>query len=286
MDVRTRLAIYGTYLCATAGIGFTLPFLPLYLGQQGLSDRAIGWISTGAALAGLAQFPIGVWSDRIGTRKPFLIAALLLLTLSSLFLESARDPVWIGILIVLFAENGICRAVVESLAGAEVTAVATEHRAAGRRWGHYATIGPIGIIAVAVVGSWWAESFGVAAILGPLIVVQGLGIVAALMIKSSRRTSVITEQSEQADGPQRRIPVLWGDFGLGAFVVAMILFHAANAPGGVYLGLFLKRDRVAPIHCWRMRLWPACWPGCVSHCPPGGWQTRSVASRCWFSPGR
>ena len=31
-----------------------------------------------------------------------------------------------------------------------------------------------------------------------------------------------------------------------AFVVAMILFHAANAPGGVYLGLFLKRDLHAP----------------------------------------
>jgi MFS family permease len=36
------------------------------------------------------------------------------------------------------------------------------------------------------------------------------------------------------------------DPGLWAFVVAMILYHAANAPGGVYLGLFLKRDLHAP----------------------------------------
>ena len=36
------------------------------------------------------------------------------------------------------------------------------------------------------------------------------------------------------------------DAGLWIFVLAMILYHAANAPGGVYLGLFLKRDLHAP----------------------------------------
>ena len=38
------------------------------------------------------------------------------------------------------------------------------------------------------------------------------------------------------------------------FVVAMVLFHFANAPGGVYLGLFMKQD-LAPggpaTHCLR-----------------------------------
>src|SRR5439155_951110 len=33
---------------------------------------------------------------------------------------------------------------------------------------------------------------------------------------------------------------------LWAFVAAMVLFHVGNAPGGVYLGLFLKRDLAAP----------------------------------------
>lgn len=45
-----------------AGIGFTLTYLPLYLGKEGLPDRAIGIISTLAAVAGLAQFPVGLWS--------------------------------------------------------------------------------------------------------------------------------------------------------------------------------------------------------------------------------
>jgi MFS family permease len=34
--------------------------------------------------------------------------------------------------------------------------------------------------------------------------------------------------------------VLW------TFVIAMVLFHVANAPGGVYLGLYLKRNLHAP----------------------------------------
>jgi MFS family permease len=57
------------------------------------------------------------------------------------------------------------------------------------------------------------------------------------------------------------------DAGLWAFVGAMILFHAANAPGGVYLGLFLKRDLHAPdrmlayafavsMIAWMIVVWP------------------------------
>jgi MFS family permease len=57
------------------------------------------------------------------------------------------------------------------------------------------------------------------------------------------------------------------DAGLWTFVVAMILYHAANAPGGVYLGLFLKRDLHAPdrmlayafvvsMVAWMLVVWP------------------------------
>ena len=50
----------------------------------------------------------------------------------------------------------------------------------------------------------------------------------------------------------------------------MVLYHAANAPGGVYLGLFLKRDLHAPdrmlayafavsMVAWMLVVWPAGW---------------------------
>ena len=59
MDMRNRIGLYGSYFLGMAGIGFTLPYLPLYLGEKGLSDRAIGLVSTVAALSGLADSRLG-----------------------------------------------------------------------------------------------------------------------------------------------------------------------------------------------------------------------------------
>src|SRR5947209_17920839 len=98
MDLRNRVGLYGSYFLGMAGIGFTLPYLPLYLGQEGLSDRAIGIISTLAAVAGLAQFPVGLWSDRIGLRKPFLVVSLAAVAASTGFLRDDRGLIWVGFL--------------------------------------------------------------------------------------------------------------------------------------------------------------------------------------------
>src|SRR5271170_6582194 len=103
MDLRNRVGLYGSYFLGMAGIGFTLPFLPLYLGEQGMSDRTIGIVSTLAALAGLAQFPLGVWSDHVGRRKPFLVAVLVVLAIASWLLPLAGSMVVLGFLVVLFA---------------------------------------------------------------------------------------------------------------------------------------------------------------------------------------
>ena len=146
MDWRNRIGLYGSYFFGVAGIGFTLPYLPLYLGQKGLSDRAIGLISTLAALAGLAQFPVGLWSDRIGWRKPFLVVALAAGGLATVLLRGAHGVVWLGVLVVLFAENGICRAVVESLSGAEAAALAPPG-GVGAALGALRFWKPIGIVA-------------------------------------------------------------------------------------------------------------------------------------------
>jgi MFS family permease len=100
MDWRNRIGLYGSYFLGMAAIGFTLPYLPLYLGEKGLSDRAIGIVSTLAALSALAQFPVGLWSDRIGWRKPFLVVALAVAALSTLLLRDAHGIIWLGFLVV------------------------------------------------------------------------------------------------------------------------------------------------------------------------------------------
>jgi MFS family permease len=275
MDWRNRIGLYGSYSLGVAAIGFTLPYLPLYLRQKGLSDQAIGVVSTLAALSALAQFPVGIWSDRIGWRKPFLVCALAAVAVSTLLLREAHSSIWLGFLVILFAENGICRAVVESLSGAEAASLALPGRV-GTALGALRFWKPVGIVLVALLGSWMSEKYGIGAILGPLAVAQFLAVGAALMIHepvacNSAKTWIGAgrqtrpEARPSAAGTARSW--LPRDPGLWAFVVAMVLFHAANAPGGVYLGLFLKRDLGAPdrmlayafvvsMVAWMLVVWP------------------------------
>jgi MFS family permease len=265
MDHRNRIGLYGSYFLGMAGIGFTLPYLPLYMKQEGLSVRAIGWVATLAALASLAQFPIGLWSDRLGGRKPFLVTALAALAVATVLLCGAHGAIWLGFLVVLFAENGICRAVVESLAGAEAAALAPPG-GVGSALGALRFWKPIGIVLMALTGGFLAERYGVRSILMPLAGVQILAAVAALLIHEGNRAGH-PESVPQARGVTagRALPK---DLGFWAFVAAIILFHTANAPGGVYLGLFLNQQLHAPdrmlayafvvsMVTWMLVVWPA-----------------------------
>jgi MFS family permease len=277
MNWRNRIGLYGSYFLGMAAIGFTLPYLPLYMSEKGLSDRAIGIVSTLAAISGLAQFPVGLWSDQIGWRKPFLVVALAVTALATLLLRGAQGLFWVSFLVILFAENGICRAVVESLSGAEAAALAPPG-GVGAALGAIRFWKPIGIILVALTGSWITEQYGVGAMLPLLAVVQGLAVGVALMIHEPERQAQPHqsagrrghEPSTRHAGPRAAGGWLPRDAGLWAFVVAMILYHAANAPGGVYLGLFLKRDLHAPdrllayafavsMVAWMLVVWPAGW---------------------------
>ena len=265
MDWRNRIGLYGSYFLGMAAIGFTLPYLPLYLFEKGLSDRAIGLVSTLAAVSGLAQFPVGLRSDRIGWRKPFLVAALAAVALATVLLRGAHGTIWLGFLVVLFAENGVCRAVVESLSGAEAAALAPKG-GVGAALGALRFWKPIGIVLVALVGSGMSERYGVGAILLPLAAVQALAVLAALLIHETGERAA-TRQEPPGDG-QAAGGWFPNDAGLWAFAAAMVLYHAANAPGGVYLGLFLKRDLHAPdrllayavavsMVAWMLVVWPA-----------------------------
>jgi MFS family permease len=235
VDLRNRIGLYGAYFLGMAGIGFTLPFLPVYLAEQGLSKGAIGLVSTVAALASLAQFPLGMWSDRLGRRKPFLVVALAVLAAATALLGSARGAVWLSVLAILFAENGPCRATVESLAGAEAVRLAAPGQV-GAALGALRFWKPVSIVLVALAGGMIAQRYGVGAVLPWLAVEQALAVGAALLIHENGAERTPGSEAEPRPGGGLNDRTLW------VFAVAMVLFHAANAPGGVYLGLFLQND--------------------------------------------
>jgi predicted MFS family arabinose efflux permease len=146
--------------------------------------------------------------------------------------------VFLGVLIVLFAENGACRATVESLAGAEATRLAPEGQV-GAVLGALRFWRPVGIVLVALLGGVLVRHFGVGWLFGPLAIVQGLAVVAALLIREDGHAHSADQAEKQvkpSGGLHLKDPVLW------TFIAAMVLFHLCNAPAGAYLGLFLKRD--------------------------------------------
>jgi MFS family permease len=246
MDLRNKIGLYGSYFLCMAGVGFILPYLPLYLHQKGLSESALGFVWTASALAGLLQFPLGVWSDRLRARKPFLLAALAVLTATTFLLHGASGALALGVLAVLFAENGPCRATVESLAGAEAVHLAPPSQV-GAALGALRFWRPIGIMAVALAsGVLIDQHYGLGSILLMLVIVQGLAFVAALFIHESQarpnhdRKGAVPPPLPYGCGSNSSHP--WRDGRLWIFAVAMVLFHAAAAPGGAYLGLFVKYD--------------------------------------------
>jgi hypothetical protein len=225
-----------------AGIGFTLPYLPLYLRGEGFSDRAISFTSALAALVGVAQFPLGLWSDKLGRRKPFLVALLALLAVATALLPLTHGLLLVGLLVLLFAENGVCRATVESLAGAEATQLAPPD-GVGAALGALRVWRPIVIVVVALASIGLSGVLGVRELLVPLAVVQGMAVVLALLIREDHGKY----HTVPVPSPEGRETLAAGSKGLRdvtlwVFVVAMVLFHFANAPGGVYLGLFMKQD--------------------------------------------
>jgi MFS family permease len=244
MDLRNRIALYGCYFLGMAGIGFTLPFLPDYLQAEGLSKQQIGIISMLAALVSLLQFPIGLFADRARAAKPLLLVALSILALSTVLLHGLHGVIWLGIAVIFFAENGICRSLVEGLASAEAARLAPPDQV-GSALGALRFWKPAGIVLVALAGGAIAWAYGVDAILMPLAAIQFLAIVAALLIREHGNIAVARPSlaSVEAVKPTQRPR----DHTLWIFIAAMVLFHIANSPGGVYLALFMKEElRASP----------------------------------------
>lgn len=267
MNLRNRIGLHGSYLLGVSGIGFALPYLPLYLSRQGLSAGAISMIWALAAITSLVQFPVGVWSDRVGTRKPFLIVALGLVGASAILLSlgTIHNIIILSLLVLLFHENGIGRALVETLSGAEAIHLARRDEIAAAL-GRLRIWKPIGVLLVLGLGNILTRYYALRFVFIPIAILQIAGAALAFLIREpaadpfnknhNRTDSESTENvaarplapADEAPSEGSRFVSIWRDKTLLVFVAAMILFHFANAPGGVYLGLYLKNDLGAQEH--------------------------------------
>ena len=214
-----------------------------------------GLVSTLAAVFGPGPVPDRtlVRPDRL--RKPFLVVALAVVAVSTVLLRGAHGIVWLGFLVILFAENGICRAVVESLSGAEAAALAAGRCRRGP--GSPPVLEADRIVLMALLGSWMSERYGVGAILLPLAIAQGLAAGRSVDPREPARVDTLCRgeaaKSNESHEPMRHRTLVSQGRGALGLRGAMVLYHAANAPGGVYLG-FSSSATCTPRTDARLRL--------------------------------
>ena len=215
--------------------------------------------------------------DLVGTGcrrlRPFLLAAYIALAVSTILLLGARNLIWLGFLVVVFAENGLCRpAATASRArpllssalpvgwhGARSTSFLETcwHNRHVRRWRSACSAVRRGLDSLAA-GRHSGSSCRIR------VVPSRARRRPIAPLTTSAHTPTALVESVGAEGTQstgQRDRVLW------IFVAAMVLFHIGNAPGGVYLGLFARRELhaserflsylfVISMIAWMLTVWP------------------------------
>ncbi|MHB0869864.1 MAG: MFS transporter [Chloroflexota bacterium] len=82
-----------------------MPILPVHAENLGASMGLVGTIVGAYGFSQLVlRIPLGIWSDRIGVRKPFILAGLAAAALGALGLGLSSDPLW---LVVWRAMSGV-----------------------------------------------------------------------------------------------------------------------------------------------------------------------------------
>ncbi len=169
--------VIGTFLF-WASLYTYVPILPAYVERLSGSLQVVAWVVGAYGITQLLfRLPLGMWSDRAGVRKPFVLAGLAIAIVSGVGMAVSHDP------ILLFTFR--------ALAG---TAAATWGLLTVLFSGYYAPANPhramtimqmasaIAQIAAALVGGWVAAHWGWAApfYAGAALAVLGLACMAGV----------------------------------------------------------------------------------------------------------
>lgn len=93
-DRRRAVALLiGAIVCFWSALYFYVPILTPYAETLGASMSLLGLIVSSYGLSQLLlRIPVGIWSDRIGKRKPFIVAGYAASTMAALGLAFASGP--------------------------------------------------------------------------------------------------------------------------------------------------------------------------------------------------
>jgi MFS transporter, DHA1 family, multidrug resistance protein len=92
MNTRAFAVLTGSMFISMLGMGIVSPFLPIYANTMGASKLEVGLVQSAFSITGIGTLLfVGRLSDRFG-RKPFLSSGLAILTIASVGLAFAGNP--------------------------------------------------------------------------------------------------------------------------------------------------------------------------------------------------
>lgn len=158
MKVPNWPAVHSWALYDFATTAFYMNFVSTYFALWVVKDQGAGDLTYGAAkslsmlVVALISPKIGAWSDRAGTRRPFLIASALLMVLGGASIAFVHD-LWLGLLLFGLANVGL--QVSGVFYNAMLPAVAPANLI-GRVSGYGKAIGYVGSLTAIILGMAYA----------------------------------------------------------------------------------------------------------------------------------
>lgn len=172
-DVRRSLAFLGfAVLFFWGGLYVFVPILPLHAAQLGASMTGVGGVVAAYGIPQLLiRIPLGIWSDRAGSRKPFVAMALVLSAAGAIMLGVAPDPLWLALARALTGVAASYWVVLTVLYAAHFS-----HNASVKAMGRANAITSLAQFLSFGVGGFVASSFGLQAVFftGAILAVAGL----------------------------------------------------------------------------------------------------------------
>lgn len=145
LRLRDRVGLSAYYFFFFAAFGFTAPYFPLHWRSLGFSYLQVGaLLAIGQTAGAVAQLPIGALSDRLHTRRPFILAGSALAAACFLAYPGAHSFAQFVALQAISGAGLATSASVASALGADVFS----RSLAGRSFAMVRTWGTIGFILV------------------------------------------------------------------------------------------------------------------------------------------
>ncbi len=175
------------------GLYLYVPILPVYIQEAGASLNMVGTVLSAYAIPQvILRIPIGIWSDRLGRRKPLVVVGIIFTSLGALGLGLSTTA-WLMFLSRMTTGIGAAAWVVFPL---YFTAYYSPNDS-GKAIGLINFIRSVGLIVATAGSGFIAEEFGLST---PFIIAGLLGVIALLALLTTKEIPVRRERTASRHG--------------------------------------------------------------------------------------